>query len=71
MSFNQAIQLLRNLPEAYQQEVLHFIEFIANKAKNETDAKSSTPKRNGYGSLKGKVWMAPDFDAPLEILKSN
>jgi hypothetical protein len=26
-------------------------------------------KRNGYGSLKGKIWMAPDFDAPLEDFK--
>jgi DNA-damage-inducible protein J len=26
-------------------------------------------KRNGYGSLKGKIRMAPDFDAPLEDFK--
>jgi Protein of unknown function (DUF2281) len=26
----------------------------------------ATPKRNGFGILKGKVTIADDFDAPLE-----
>ncbi|MBK9016713.1 MAG: DUF2281 domain-containing protein [Saprospiraceae bacterium] len=26
-------------------------------------------KRGGYGSLKGKIWMSPDFDAPLDDMK--
>ena len=23
----------------------------------------------GFGALKGKIWMAPDFDAPLDDFK--
>lgn len=31
---------------------------------------SETKKRRGaYGSLKGQIWMADDFDAPLEDLE--
>jgi len=26
-------------------------------------------KRTGYGCLKGQVWMADDFDAPLDDFK--
>jgi DNA-damage-inducible protein J len=31
--------------------------------------KNKPAKRNGYGCLKGKIRMAPDFDAPLEDFK--
>ena len=24
------------------------------------------PEGRGFGALKGKIWMAPDFDEPLE-----
>jgi len=27
------------------------------------------PLRGGFGIWKGKVWMADDFDAPLEDMK--
>ena len=27
---------------------------------------SPTPKRRKRGSAKGQIWMAPDFDEPLE-----
>ncbi len=65
MSYQQAIQLLKDLPRQYQQEVIDFIEFLAGKARNSPDS-ISTRQRNGYGSLKGKVWMSPDFDESLE-----
>ncbi|GHV96750.1 hypothetical protein AGMMS50293_30700 [Spirochaetia bacterium] len=29
----------------------------------------SQPKRRGFGCLKGQIWMADDFDAPLEDFK--
>ena len=33
------------------------------------DATKSEPPLRGFGSLKGKIWMAPDFDEPLEDFK--
>ena len=30
---------------------------------------SSQPKRRQRGSAKGQIWMAPDFDEPLEDFK--
>lgn len=66
MSFQQAIQILKGLPEAYQKEVLNFIEFIAQKNQRERMALVQPGKRGGYGSLKGNIWMAPDFDEPLD-----
>jgi antitoxin (DNA-binding transcriptional repressor) of toxin-antitoxin stability system len=30
---------------------------------------SPTPKRRQRGSAKGQIWMAPDFDQPLEDFK--
>jgi prevent-host-death family protein len=34
-------------------------------------ASTSRPRLRGYGAGKGKVWIAPDFDAPLppELLR--
>lgn len=69
MSFQQAIQLLQKLPDKYQQEVLNFIEFMAQKMEKEKKAQSIVSKRRGYGSMKGEIWMAPDFDAPLDDFK--
>ena len=35
-----------------------------------TPAKAETPEgRRGFGCLKGQIWMADDFDAPLEDFK--
>ncbi|MEL6256621.1 MAG: DUF2281 domain-containing protein [Bacteroidota bacterium] len=66
MSFQQAIQILKNLPEAYQKEVLNFIEFIAQKNQREPMALAQPSKRGGFGSLKGTIWMSPDFDELLD-----
>lgn len=30
---------------------------------------SARPKFKGFGCLKGKIWMSPDFDEPLEDFK--
>jgi len=35
------------------------------------ESESPEPTRNlkGFGALKGEIWMAPDFDAPLDDFK--
>ena len=65
MSFHQIITLLRSLPEAYQREVLHYTQFLQQKAQ----ADPSTPKRapRKAGLRRGFIrHMSLDFDAPLD-----
>jgi hypothetical protein len=33
------------------------------------EAAPDTPSLKGFGCLKGKIWMSPDFDEPLEEFK--
>ena len=45
--------------------------YLGNKSgkQHESPKPSSARKRGAYGSLKGKMVIAPDFDAPLEEMK--
>ncbi len=62
------LEKLEALPESLQTEVLHYIEFLLNKYAEQSPAETPQKKRKA-GLLKGKIWMADDFDAPLEDLK--
>jgi ABC-type glycerol-3-phosphate transport system substrate-binding protein len=57
-----------SLPEKYKKEANDFIEFLYSKA-NQKNKKKKTLKRNAFGSLKGLIHMADDFDEPLEAFK--
>ncbi|MCC7507587.1 MAG: DUF2281 domain-containing protein [Saprospiraceae bacterium] len=57
---------LNNLPESLKIEVLHFVQFLKQERVKET--KTQHPKRQA-GLLKGKIWIAPDFDVPLDDFK--
>ena len=68
------LQEVNVLSPAYYSEVLGFIETLkANVAKPEMDTPTTTnrkrPRSELRGWLKGKVWMADDFDAPLEEMQ--
>lgn len=55
------------LPESLKEEVIDFIDFLAEKKqKNKKDKEFKKPK---FGSCKGMFEMAPDFDEPLEDFK--
>jgi Protein of unknown function (DUF2281) len=61
--------LLLQLPEPLQIEALHYVEYLTSRrvdAAYQIGNNPATPKRNGFGILKGKVTIADDFDAPLE-----
>ena len=68
MSIYQAVQLFKSLTANLQQEIMHFIEFIAQK----NDSNLNSPKslseirKSNFGRLKGKIHMSPDFDDPVE-----
>jgi hypothetical protein len=61
--------LLLQLPEPLQIEVLHYVEYLNSRrvgAVSQIRNHPASPKRDGFGILKGKVTIADDFDAPLE-----
>jgi hypothetical protein len=62
------LEKLEQLPESLQTEVLHYIEFLAEKYAKQASTQAPQKKRKAV-LLKGKIWMAEDFDAPLEDLK--
>ena len=58
----------QNLPDETVREVLDFVEFLKLRKGLNTETQT-TPRKPG--ALKGKIWIADDFDAPLpdEILE--
>jgi hypothetical protein len=58
---------LETLPPALKEEAKNFIEYLVEKTKkNKPETKTEKPV---FGSLKGKIHLADDFDAPLEDFK--
>lgn len=58
---------LETLPPALKEEAKHFINALLEKAhKKNPDSKSKKPV---FGSLKGKIHLSKDFDAPLDVFK--
>ncbi len=61
--------LLLQLPEQLQVEALHYVEYLASRRVGvaaQIGNHTASPKRNGFGILKGKVTITDDFDEPLE-----
>lgn len=57
-------QHLKQLPESMVSEVFDFVKFLEHK---HPDAKNQAPRQPG--SAKGLIWIADDFDAPLDDFK--
>lgn len=55
---------LKHLPEPIAAEVLAFVQFLERRYENTGISQPRQP-----GSARGQVWMAADFDAPLDDLK--
>lgn len=68
---NSAIlEKLDNLPTYLQNEVLHFIEFLAERhLQTPSELEEQGRKPSLFGVWKGEIAMADDFDAPLEDMK--
>lgn len=68
MNTSTLLAKYEQLPDNYKQEANDFIDFLFSKVNNfKIEHKPKT--RNAFGSLKGKIKMADDFDAPLEDFK--
>lgn len=59
----QIFQKAQALPEPAQKSVLEFVEKLAGQ-----NGSSQIPRAT-FGSAKGLIHMAPDFDEPLEDFK--
>ena len=54
-------QHLKQMPESVAAEILDFVQFLEWKQAN---VQSLVPRQPG--SAKGLIWIADDFDAPLD-----
>ena len=61
----QIFEEVQVLPEPAQKTVLEFIGKLADQS---IPAQKPKPK---YGSAKGLIHIAPDFDEPLEIISEK
>ena len=66
MKSSEVIHKIEMLPEGFLKSVSDYIDFLLMKAKSESVASTSKKK---FGTLKGKLWIADDFDAPLDEMK--
>ncbi len=64
MNTSFLIEKIKQLPPHYQQEVEDFVDFIREKKLQQNGTNEN--KQRQFGLLKGKMWMSPDFDEPLE-----
>ena len=67
MPFAVLEEKIKQIPQEYIAEVVNFLDLLQYKIRAEQPAKEK-PKRQ-LGLLKGQIWMADDFDAPLEDFK--
>ncbi len=58
---------LETLPPALKEEAKNFIDYLVEKTKKKkAESKIEKPV---FGSLKGKIHLAEDFDAPIDEFK--
>jgi len=69
MVTKETIQKLNRLPVEYSKAVESYIDFLLSQFANKQDTRSKTKAQRKPGLLKSKLWMMPDFDAPLKDMK--
>ena len=68
MSYITVENELKSIPEQYMGEVMTYLQFLKWKINSQAEKSQEKPKRK-LGSLNGQMWMADDFDAPLDEFK--
>lgn len=69
MVTKEIIRKLNGLPVEYSTAVESYIDFLFSQFASKQTGESKSKKQRKPGLLKGKLWLAPDFDAPLEDMK--
>ena len=67
MSELEMIEKIKLMPPDYQDEVKKFVDYIWEKKMGKNPDISG--RNRAFGLLKGKIWMSPDFDEPLDDFK--
>ena len=62
----EIFQTIAKMPKSLKQELLHYAKFLIQNYSKMGAEKKKPAKRGGLGIWKGKIWMADDFDAPLQ-----
>ncbi|MGV9012371.1 MAG: DUF2281 domain-containing protein [Flavobacteriales bacterium] len=61
---------IESLPADLRKQVIDFVEFLLKrKSAPEPSADGSDREKPVAGLLKGKIWIADDFDEPLDDFK--
>ena len=63
------LEQIQQLPESLQQEALRYIQGLVVKHTQQTQKPAIVTRRDAFGIWQGQVWMANDFDAPLDELQ--
>jgi hypothetical protein len=63
------LEQLHKLPEPMQKKALEYIEALVAEHRQRENDGPKIDRKNAFGIWKDQIWMAPDFDAPLEDLK--
>lgn len=71
------LEQIQQLPESVQQEALQYLEDLVAKhtrwrslpSGESTETHTKISRKDALGIWKGQVWMADDFNAPLEDLQ--
>ncbi|MBE9240950.1 DUF2281 domain-containing protein [Synechocystis salina] len=72
LSSEKLIEIWDELPEPLKQKTLEYIERLVDTSKKiqgETSEEKIKRRLKGFGSWKGKIHIADDFDEPLDDFK--
>jgi hypothetical protein len=70
MESRTLVKKIAKLPDELKLKVEKYVDDLVDEAKNSSTLKSDIKQNNrGFGSLKDKIWMAEDFNSPLEDFK--
>jgi len=69
MSITQTVEVTDNRRQFTVPREIPSGQVIITFTSASTNTGIEPQKRTGYGCLKGQVWMADDFDAPLDDFK--
>jgi Protein of unknown function (DUF2281) len=64
------LEKLQRLPEPMQQKALQYIESLLAEHLQEEEGTKRISRKDAFGIWKDQIWMADDFDAPLDDLKA-
>lgn len=67
MAEEELFEKIKALPPDLKQEVASYVDYVWEKRAGLKPY--ATGAQRSFGLLKGRMWMSPDFDEPLDDLK--